>query len=84
MYAAPGIGLAAVQIGILKRIIVIDLSKEGEKEPIFIVNPEIISKSKNLISYEEGCLSIPNQFAEIERPNTCKIKFLDYMGEKKT
>ncbi len=84
MYAAPGIGLAAVQIGILKRIIVIDLSKEGEKkEPIFIVNPEIISKSKNLISYEEGCLSIPNQFAEIERPNTCKIKFLDYMGEKK-
>ena len=76
MYAAPGIGLAAVQIGILKRIIVIDLSKEGEKkEPIFIVNPEIISKSKNLISYEEGCLSIPNQFAEIERPNTCKIKF---------
>ena len=84
MYAAKGIGLAAVQIGILKRIIVIDLSKEGEKkEPIFIVNPEIISKSKNLISYEEGCLSIPNQFAEIERPNTCKIKFLDYMGEKK-
>ena len=84
MYAAPGIGLAAVQIGILKRIIVIDLAKEGEKKkPIFIVNPEIISKSSDLVSYEEGCLSIPNQFAEVERPNTCKIKFLDYEGNKK-
>ena len=84
MYAAPGIGLAAVQIGILKRIIVIDLSKEGEKKkPIFIVNPEIISKSSDLVSYEEGCLSIPNQFAEVERPNTCKIKFLDYEGNNK-
>ena len=84
MYAAPGIGLAAVQIGILKRIIVIDLSKEGEKKkPIFIVNPEIISQSSDLVSYEEECLSIPNQFAEVERPNTCKIKFLDYEGNKK-
>ena len=84
MYAAPGIGLAAVQIGILKRIIVIDLSKEGEKKkPIFIVNPEIISQSSDLVSYEEGCLSIPNLFAEVERPNTCKIKFLDYEGNKK-
>ena len=84
MYAAPGIGLAAVQIGILKRIIVIDLSKEGEKkEPLFIVNPEIISKSKELISYEEGCLSIPNQFAEVKRPSACKVNFLDYEGKKK-
>ncbi len=84
MYAAPGIGLAAVQIGVLKRIIVIDLSKDGEKrEPLFIINPEIISKSSKLITYEEGCLSIPNQFAEIERPHSCKIKFLDYMGENR-
>ena len=84
MYAAPGIGLAAVQIGVLKRIIVIDLSKNNEKnEPIFIVNPEIISKSDELISYEEGCLSIPNQFAEVKRPSTCKLNFLDYNGEKK-
>ena len=84
MYEAPGIGLAAVQIGVLKRAIVIDLSKEiKKKEPIFIVNPEIVSQSKNLVSYEEGCLSIPNQFAEIERPNSCKIKFLNYNGEKK-
>ncbi len=84
MYAAPGIGLAAVQIGILKRLIVIDLSKEGEKkEPLFIINPEIISKSNELVSYEEGCLSIPNQFAEVKRPSACKINFIDYEGKKK-
>tara|TARA_B100000886_G_C20344204_1_gene457957 strand:- start:191 stop:715 length:525 start_codon:yes stop_codon:yes gene_type:complete len=84
MYAAPGIGLAAVQIGILKRIIVIDLSKDGEKkEPLFFVNPEITFKSNELISYEEGCLSIPNQFAEVKRPNSCKVNFLDYEGKKK-
>ena len=84
MYEAPGIGLAAVQIGILKRVIVIDLSKDDKKkEPIFIINPEIVSQSKSLVSYEEGCLSIPNQFAEVERPNSCKIKFLNYNGKKK-
>ena len=84
MYAAPGIGLAAVQIGVLKRIIVIDLSKDGEKKnPLFIVNPEITFKSNELISYEEGCLSIPNQFAEIKRPSSCKVNFLDYNGKKK-
>ena len=84
MYAAPGIGLAAVQIGVLKRIIVIDLSKDGEKKnPLFIVNPEITFKSNDLISYEEGCLSIPNQFAEVKRPSSCKLNFLDYNGKKK-
>ena len=84
MYAAPGIGLAAVQIGVLKRIIVIDLSKDGEKKnPLFIVNPEITFKSNELISYEEGCLSIPNQFAEVKRPSSCKVNFLDYNGQKK-
>ena len=84
MYAAPGIGLAAVQVGVLKRIIVIDLSKEGEKKtPLFIVNPQITFKSDDLISYEEGCLSIPNQFAEIKRPSSCKVNFLDYNGKKK-
>ena len=83
MYAAPGIGLAAVQIGILKRVIVIDISKEGEKKtPLFIINPEITFKSQNFISYEEGCLSIPNQFAEVKRPSSCKINFLDYHGKK--
>ncbi len=84
MYAAPGIGLAAVQIGVLKRIIVIDLSKDNEKKnPLFIVNPEITFKSNELISYEEGCLSIPNQFAEVKRPSSCKLNFLDYNGKKK-
>ncbi len=84
MYAAPGIGLAAVQIGILKRLIVIDISKENEKKnPLYLINPKIISKSKNTSIYEEGCLSLPGHFAEIERPAECKIKYLDYNGKEK-
>ena len=84
MYAAPGIGLAAVQVGVLKRVVVIDLSKKEEKTPpLFFVNPEIISTSEEQVSYEEGCLSIPNQFAEIKRPNRCHVKYLDYNGKKK-
>ena len=84
MYAAPGIGLAAIQVGIPKRIIVLDIEqKEGKKNPLFFINPEIIEKSKNLLTYEEGCLSVPGQFAEIERPDRCHIKYLDYNGEKK-
>ena len=83
MYDAPGIGLAAVQIGILKRLIVIDISKEEKKNPIFLINPEIITKSKNKSVYEEGCLSLPGQFAEIERPAECLIKYLDYQGKQK-
>ena len=84
MYAAPGIGLAAVQVGVLKRIIVIDLSKNGQKKtPLFIVNPQITFKSEEIISYEEGCLSIPNQFAEVKIPSSCKVNFLDYNGKKK-
>jgi peptide deformylase len=84
MYSAPGIGLAAVQIGILKRLIVIDISKENEKKnPLFLINPEIISKSKNTSIYEEGCLSLPGHFAEIERPAECQIKYIGYDGKKK-
>ena len=84
MYDAPGIGLAAIQIGIPQRVIVIDLSKNDEKKnPFYFVNPEIITKSNKDASYEEGCLSVPNQFAEISRPNTCKVKFLDYDGDEK-
>lgn len=84
MYNAPGIGLAAIQVGIPKRIIVIDLSKNNEKKnPLYFVNPEIITKSNQDASYEEGCLSVPNQFAEISRPDTCKLKFLDYEGNEK-
>jgi len=84
MYAAPGIGLAAIQIGIPKRIIVLDIaSKDGPKNPMFFINPEIIEKSKNNSIYEEGCLSVPGQFAEIERPDKCHIKYLDYYGQPK-
>ena len=84
MYAAPGIGLAAVQIGVLKRLIVIDISKEREKKnPLFLINPEIVFKSKNTSIYEEGCLSLPGYFAEIERPAECQIKYLDYDGKKR-
>ena len=84
MYKAPGIGLAAIQIGVPKRVIVIDLSKEKEKkDPLYFINPEIITKSETDASYEEGCLSVPNQFAEISRPDKCKIRFLDYEGNEK-
>ena len=84
MYDAPGIGLAAIQIGILKRVVVIDLSKdEDEKKPIFLINPEIISRSKKTSIYEEGCLSLPGQYFEIERPAECRVKYLDYNGDLK-
>tara|TARA_B100001175_G_scaffold149774_1_gene126967 strand:+ start:763 stop:1281 length:519 start_codon:yes stop_codon:yes gene_type:complete len=84
MYAANGIGLAAIQIGIPKRIIVMDLSKkEGEKEPLYFVNPIIIERNIDKSTYEEGCLSVPNQFAEIDRPSKCDVEYLDYHGKKK-
>ena len=83
MYAAPGIGLAAVQIGILKRVIVIDISKKEEKKnPILLINPEITFQSKETSIYEEGCLSLPGYFAEIERPAKCKVNYIDYHGKK--
>ena len=84
MYDAPGIGLAAVQIGILKRLVVLDVSKdENKKDPLFLINPEIISKSENSSVYEEGCLSLPGQFAEIERPAECFLKYIDLNGKEK-
>ena len=84
MYAAPGIGLAAVQVGILKRLVVIDIAKEEEnKKPIFLINPQIIHQSEKTSVYEEGCLSLPGQFAEIERPAECSIKYIDYDGKEK-
>ena len=84
MYAAPGIGLAAIQVGVPKRVIVIDLARDEEKKsPLYFVNPEIITNSNNDATYEEGCLSVPGQFAEISRPDKCKLKFLDYNGEEK-
>ena len=84
MYSANGIGLAAIQIGIPKRIIVMDLSKDdNNKEPRYFVNPVIKNKDKAKSTYEEGCLSVPNQFAEIDRPKKCEVEYLDYNGEKK-
>ena len=82
MYSASGIGLAAIQVGVPKRIIVIDLNKDEKKNPMYFVNPVI--KKKNSINsiYEEGCLSVPNQFAEIERPNKCEVEYLDFDGKK--
>jgi len=83
MYEAPGIGLAAIQIGIPKRIIVMDISRdENKKEPRYFVNPVIKNKNEEKSIYEEGCLSVPDQFAEIERPNTCDVEYLDYDGKK--
>ena len=82
MYAAPGIGLAAIQVGVPKRIIVLDIARKDEpKKPMYFVNPEILEKSQNNSIYEEGCLSVPGQFAEIERPDRCHVKYLDYHGK---
>ena len=84
MYEAKGIGLAAIQIGVPKRIIVMDIgNKEKEKEPMYFVNPVIKNKNSEHSTYEEGCLSVPNQFAEVDRPSTCEVEFLDYYGNKK-
>ncbi|MFL2888839.1 MAG: peptide deformylase [Candidatus Pelagibacter sp.] len=84
MYAANGIGLAAIQIGIPKRIIVMDICKEeNKKEPRYFVNPVIKNKGILKSTYEEGCLSVPNQFAEVDRPKKCDLEYLDYNGEKK-
>jgi len=84
MYLANGIGLAAIQIGIPKRIIVIDLSKDKNiKNPIYFCNPVIKEKNLEKAIYEEGCLSVPNQFAEIERSSKCTVEYLDYNGDKR-
>ena len=90
LYAAPGIGLAAIQIGVDKRVIRMDIGrnrdkdnkdKEPKKNPMYFVNPEIVWKSEDKFTYEEGCLSVPNQFAEIDRPKQCHVKYLDYNGQ---
>ena len=85
MYNANGIGLAAIQIGIPKRIIVLDISRnKEEKKPMYFVNPVIDNKDTENSTYEEGCLSVPDYFAEVDRPKKCRVKYLDYNGEKKT
>ncbi len=83
MYDAPGIGLAAIQVGVPKRVIVMDLAgKDEEPEPRFFVNPEILDPSEEMNLYEEGCLSVPEYFDEVERPARCRVKYLDYNGEE--
>jgi peptide deformylase len=85
MYDAPGIGLAANQVGLLNRVIVMDLSRRetGEgAQPYFMVNPEVIWESEEMSVMEEGCLSIPQQYAEVERPARVKVKYLDYHGKE--
>ena len=83
MYAAPGIGLAAIQVGVAKRVIVMDLAREGEdKQPRFFVNPELLWKSEETAPYEEGCLSVPEIYDEIERPARVKLRYLNYQGEQ--
>lgn len=83
MYAAPGIGLAAIQVGIPKRMLVIDVAREGEeKQPLFVVNPEFTWVSDEDKVYEEGCLSLPEQYAEVARPAEVKVRYLDRNGER--
>ena len=86
MYDAPGIGLAAIQVGVAKRVVVVDVAKrEGEekeevKNPIFLINPEIVKASDERSVYEEGCLSIPDYYAEVERPARVRMRYLDRAG----
>tara|TARA_A100000164_G_scaffold238733_1_gene212135 strand:+ start:2252 stop:2776 length:525 start_codon:yes stop_codon:yes gene_type:complete len=83
MYNSNGIGLAAVQVGVLKRVLVIDVSiKEGEKNPISLINPVIKKLGHETSIYEEGCLSIPETFIEIERPKICEVQYIDIEGKQ--
>ena len=83
MYAAPGIGLAAIQVGEPLRVIVMDLAGEDEEpQPRYFVNPEILDPSEETNVYEEGCLSVPEYFDEVERPAQCRVKYLDYDGNE--
>jgi peptide deformylase len=86
MYAAPGIGLAAVQVGVPKRVLVIDLQEEEDEDgkpvrtPLVFINPEILEPAEDQSIYNEGCLSVPDQYAEVERPATCRARWLDSDG----
>jgi peptide deformylase len=83
MYDAPGIGLAAIQVGVPLRVIVMDLAGEdAEPEPRYFINPEILDPSEETSVYEEGCLSVPEYYDEVERPARCRVKYLDYNGKE--
>jgi peptide deformylase len=82
MYAAPGIGLAAIQVGEPKRVIVMDLAREGEApQPQYFINPQILWAAEETAPYEEGCLSVPEIYDEVERPTRVKLRYLNYQGE---
>jgi len=82
MYAAPGIGLAAPQVGVLERVIVVDVAKEGEPSQLLkMANPEVLWVSDELETYNEGCLSLPDHYADVERPAACRVRYLDEQGE---
>ena len=87
MYDAPGIGLAAIQVGVPKRVLVMDLQEEEDEEgkpikaPRVFINPEILDPAEEMSTYTEGCLSVPDQFADVDRPATCRVKWLDEHGE---
>jgi peptide deformylase len=85
MYDAPGIGLAAIQIGVPRRMLVIDISREDEdRNPVVFINPEILKVSDDVSAYEEGCLSIPDYYAEVERPASLTVAYIDRDGKKQT
>src|SRR6185437_15828220 len=82
MYVAPGIGLAAPQVGRAERVIVVDVSREGEeRQPLRIANPEILWRSDELVTYNEGCLSLPEHYADVERPAEIRLRYLDHQNE---
>jgi len=81
MYDAPGIGLAAIQVGVAKRIVVMDIGEDDRPEPRYFVNPEITWASDEMANYKEGCLSVPEHYADVERPARCTIKYMDYDGK---
>ncbi|MGR3323015.1 MAG: peptide deformylase [Pseudooceanicola sp.] len=82
MYDAPGIGLAAPQVGVLDRLLVMDCVKDGEPQPYVMFNPEIVSKSDDMRVYEEGCLSIPEHYGEVERPDEVEVRWIDRNGNE--
>lgn len=85
MYQAPGIGLSAIQVDIPKRVVVVDVARDGEEpDPLYMVNPEIIWSSEELAPYDEGCLSLPEHYAEILRPEAVEVSYIDYDGVART
>ncbi|MCG8693419.1 MAG: peptide deformylase [Minwuiales bacterium] len=85
MYLAPGIGLSAIQVAVPKRIVVVDVARDDEPaNPLYLVNPELVRVSDELAVYEEGCLSLPDHYADVERPAEIEVEFLDYHGKKQS